>query len=272
MEQTLRLNIILKYFQIFKINTSSQTVYLTNLFFQSVTVLFRIWIFAQLYKVTYDYTHQTEIGGLTVAMVVWSLTFVQSFSVATRPFLGMSIEEDVRSGAIAYYLNKPYSYLLFQLSSYFGKILPKLIVNLVIAAFFTVILVGYIKFTVIGILAGVLLLFFGYILDFAMAFIIGIASFWFEDTSSLRWIYSKGGFVFGGVIVPLSLFPDNVRVLVESLPFAQIFYGSARMIVNFDPQLFIRFFATQLIWVAVFLFLANWIFKKGAKNVAVNGG
>lgn len=262
----------LKYKEVFKVNASSRAVYLPNLLFQSVIVLFRIWIFAQLYKVTYEYTNSTVIGGLTVAMAVWSLTFVQSFQTATRTFFGDVIEEDVRSGSIAYSISKPYSYIFFQYTSFLGRILPKLITNVVIASVVTVILIGYIHFSLSAILAGMLLLFLGYTLDFALTFIVGLSSFWVEDISAFKWLYSKGGFVFGGVILPLSLFPDNIRTLVEFLPFAQLYYASARMLVHFEQELFFRFLITQLFWIAVFWFIASWLFKKGVKNVAVNGG
>lgn len=264
--------LILKYLEIFKVSYSSSSVYLANLVFQSITVVFRVWIFTQLYKVTYSVAHSTDIGGLTIPMAVWSLTLVQGFQTATQPSLIRMIEEEVKSGSLAYSINRPYSYLLFHYFGFLGRTLPKLVTNLIIGAIATVILVGFIQFTWMGLLLGVLLVFFGYTLDFAMQFIIGLSSFWVEDTSAFRWIYSKMFLIFGGAIVPLSLFPDAVRNIGELSPFAQLYYGASRIIVNFDSTLFERFFIAQLFWVALFMLIASFMFKKGVKNVSINGG
>ncbi len=264
--------LVLKYLEIFKVSYSSSSVYLANLLFQSITVVFRIWIFTQLYKVTYSVAHAADIGGLTIPMAVWSLTLVQGFQTATQPSLIRMIEEEVKSGSLAYSINRPYSYLLFHYFGLLGRTLPKLVTNVMIGAIATVILVGFIQFNWAGLLLGLLLVFFGYTLDFAMQFVIGLSSFWVEDTSAFRWIYSKAFLVFGGAIVPLSLFPDAVRRIGELTPFAQLYYGASRMIVNFDSTLFERYFIAQLIWVALFMLLASIMFKKGVKNVSINGG
>lgn len=263
---------ILKYWEVFKVNYLTSSVYLINLLAQSVTVVFRIWIYTQLYTVTFRVANSVQIGGLTTATAVWSLALVQSFQTATRPPVATLVEEEVKSGSLAYSINRPLSYILFHYFGYLGRVIPKLITNVVIGVFATMILVGFVEFTWFGLLAGLILLFLGYTLDFFMLFIIGLLSFWVEDTSAYRWIYSKGFLVFGGAIVPLALFPDAIKNIVEILPFAQLYYGAARIIVNFDFSLFQKFLFFQVIWIILFTVIAILLFRKGVKNVSINGG
>lgn len=261
-----------KYFEVAKTNYINSTAYLTNIIVRSITVIARIWIFTQLYRVTYLVNGIQTINGISVPMVIWLLMFNQSFQTSTRSGVMQTIEEEVKSGTLAYSLNRPYSYLLFHYFSHLGKTVPFLGLNLLIGIPAAYVLVGGISFSFAGILAGILLLFFGTTLDFLISFILGMTAFWVEDTSAFGWIYQKGQMVFGGAIFPLVLFPDGLRKIGELLPFSQLFYGAAQNIVSFDINIFSKFLSIQMFWLFIFGFLAVWIFSKGGKNVSINGG
>jgi len=78
--------------------------------------------------------------------------------------------------------------------------------------------------------------------------------------------------IFGGVIVPIALFPDYLQNIANYLPFSQLYYGAARLMVNFEMSLFKQFILIQLAWILIFALLSSYLFKKGIKNVSVNGG
>ncbi len=261
-----------KYWEVAKVNYLNSTTYLTNVLARSATVVFRIWIFTQLYRVTYAVSGVFSIGQMTVPMVIWTLMFTQGFQTATRPGVVRLIDEEVKSGSLAYSLNRPYSYLLFHYFSQLGRILPVLLTNMAIGILAALVLIGPINVTLNGVLAGSLLLFFGYSLDFLISFILGLTAFWVEDTSAFNWIYQKGQMVFGGNILPLALFPAGLRNIAELSPFSQLFYGSAQIIVNFDIETFLKFLTVQLFWIVLFALIAGYLFKKGGKNVSINGG
>jgi len=262
----------LKYLSIAEINSRNNLQYLGNLISRGLAITLRIWVFSQLYRVTYAATHVEQIGGLTVAMVVWSLMFAQSFYSAGRPFPSRIIDEEIKSGAFAYAVNKPYSYPLFHFAGYLGRAVPHTITTVALGTIAALILVGPIPLQPIAIGLGAILLFFGYTLEFLMTFLIGLTAFWIEDTSAFTWIYSKGQMVFGGLILPIALFPTTLQRIAELLPFSQLFYGAARLMVQFDIHLFFRFLAIQLAWIAVFAVLVSILFNKGIKHVSQNGG
>jgi len=262
----------LKYFEIAKVNYYNSAAYLLNLLSRSATVILRIWIFAQLYKVTYAASGVSEIGGMTVAMIVWSLMMTQSFQSSTRPPISQLIDEEVKTGALAYSINRPYSYIFFHMAGFFGRSLPNLFINLSVGLLAALILVGPLDFSFYGIAFGMTLLFFGYILDFFINLIIGLLAFWVEDTSAFTWIYSKGQMIFGGIILPIALFPEYLQKIAEILPFSLMYYGAARIAVNFDFYLFQKFIFMQFVWIFVFGLSAIYLFNKGIKNVSINGG
>lgn len=260
-----------KYLEVAKVSYSNKITYLTNVLAASGTVVLRIWIFTQLYRATYAASGIQTVGGMTVPMVIWTLMFTQGFGSAKSGVLRV-IDEEVKSGSLAYSLSRPYSYMLFHYFSELGGIGPMLIVNMAIGFLAALVLIGPINLTWQGFLAGALLLFLGYTLDFLISFTLGLSAFWVEDTSAFRWMYQKGQMVFGGAILPLALFPIWLRSIAELSPFSQLFYGAAQTIVNFNMETFLKFLSVQAVWIVLFYILSNWLFKKGGKNVSINGG
>ncbi|MFA4930810.1 MAG: ABC-2 family transporter protein [Patescibacteria group bacterium] len=261
-----------KYLEISKIAYQDTLTYLVSLLSRAGTIIFRIWIFTQLYTVTYEYTGQSQVGGMSVAMVIWVLMLTQSFASSTRPLVSKLIEEEVKSGTLAYSVNKPYSYILFHLFGYLGRCWANLVANLVIGVLAAVVLVGVVKISLVGILLGIILLIFGLVLNFLFSMIIGLSAFWLEDISSLHWIYQKGQMVFGGQILPLALFPIYWQKIIYLLPFGQMFYNASATMINFSWAAFEQSLIVQLIWLLVVGVGAELMFRLGVKNVSINGG
>lgn len=263
---------ILKYFYIAKTSAQSRTAYTANLIARSFAVIFRIWMFSQLYIASYNAIGQTTVGGLTVTATIWSMVLIQCFRSSTRPRTDQLIGEDVRTGAVALSLNKPFSFIIFHYFNFLGRVIPGLLSTLFVGILFAILFVGPIALNYINILLGILLLFLGYTLDFFINFSIGLTSFWIEDQEPFAWIYQRIQYIFGGIIVPLSLFPDKIANIAEFLPFSHLYYGAARTIVQFEPKLFLKFITIQFGWILFFVFIAIFIFKKGIKNVSINAG
>jgi ABC-2 type transport system permease protein len=261
-----------KYAEVGKINMVNSLHHSTNLFGRGMILLVRLWIFTQLYRVTYEVQHATVINGLTLAMIIWNLVFVQGFQIASRPAVSRLIDEEVKTGTLAYSINRPYIYNLFHYFGFMGRVVPSLMVNVLLGSLIAIVMVGPIQVSLSGILAGSVLLFFGYMLDFFMSLGIGLAAFWMEDTSAFMWIYHKGFMVFGGAILPLALFPDKVQAIAIRLPFAQMYYSAARILVHYDSALFLQYLELQLMWIAVAAMVVSFMFMKGVRYVSLNGG
>jgi len=261
-----------KYTAIAQTSYATTTAYLFNLLASALKPAIFIWIFVQLYGATYKASGLAEINGLSLAMVVWTLGLTQAFHMASRPLPAILIEEEVKSGSLAYSLIRPYSYALFHYFNFLGRAFPTLIANGLISVLVLLLLVGTIHLTIPGIVFGLVLLFFGYTMEFSISLIIGLMAFWIEDTSALRWIYSKGQLIFGGMIVPLALFPEKIRNIAELLPFSQFYYAPAQLMISFDIKLFERFALIQFFWLTVFSIISYLCYKKGIRHVAINGG
>lgn len=261
-----------KYLSVAKISVTERFLHSSNLVGRAVVVIARIGIFSALYHATYRAAGVSVIGGVDVTGVVWMLVFTQAFRQSAWPNVAALIDEEVKSGSLAHSINRPYSYELFHFASFFGRLGPNLLVNLGSAAVAGLIFVGPLHVTLASLSAGTVLLTLSFVLDFLCCFSIGILAFWVEDTSAFQWIFFKGQLVFGGLILPLTLFPSGLRSVAEKLPFAAMYYSAARTLVGFDQRMFERYLLIQLVWIAIAASVAWLLFRKGVRNVELNGG
>jgi ABC-type uncharacterized transport system permease subunit len=78
--------------------------------------------------------------------------------------------------------------------------------------------------------------------------------------------------IFGGLILPIALFPEHLQKIAELLPFSHLYYTAARQIINFDFTQFIYSTSLQIIWIMVFACIGRIIFSYGIKQLSINGG
>jgi hypothetical protein len=105
--------------------------------------------------------------------------------------------------------------------------------------------VGPIAFSVSG-----LALPLAFVVDFLGYFAIGLCAFWMESTAGLTLIYSRLTMLLGGMLMPMDIFPEGLKRIVQSLPFASIVYGPARLFVAGDFGVFQHTLSTQIAAVA----------------------
>ncbi|HAE58967.1 MAG TPA: ABC transporter permease, partial [Anaerolineae bacterium] len=100
-----------------------------------------MWIFYQLWRVTFAAAGADEINGLTVAMTVWYLMLAETIELS-RPRLGNTISDAVKDGSIAYILSKPYDFLLYHYSSSMGETIFRGLINALLGGAMVWLLVG----------------------------------------------------------------------------------------------------------------------------------
>lgn len=265
------MKLLRKYGQISKITMSNSLVYFWNFLSKNIFFIFIMFIYLMLWKNIYAQKGST-VAGLSLNAMIWYL-IVTELVTLSRTDIHVQVNEDVKSGNIAYLLNKPYNYVLYCFSYFIGEIGIKLLSNGIIGLSIGFIYAGtldnfrvaHLPFIVLSVIAGCCIHFFIYIT-------LALTSFWFEENTAFFWIYSKLVFTLGGMLIPLELFPNWLEKASKYLPFAYVTYVPARLAVDFSFQNFYRQFSIQLLYLAVFFVLAMTLYRKGAKNLNVNGG
>ncbi len=259
-----------KYLAVFKINLLNNLAYPAELVTRSAMILLFMWIFFQLWRITFAAAGTEAINGLTLRDTMWYLLLAETLELG-RPRLARGISEQVKDGSIAYLLNKPYNFLLYQLSSGLGESLPRMGMLFVLGGALVWAMAGPPPDLVNWPLALVALT-GAWLLHFCVNALIGLAAFSVEEVTPFEWIYQKLVFILGGMLIPLDFYPAWLQTIARSLPFAYMMYGPARLFVLPDMQVFVQIAIGQIVWLAVLGGLLALVFSRGMKRLAINGG
>lgn len=261
-----------KYWQVSKITMSNSLVYFWNFLSRNMFFVLIIFIYMMLWKTIYNQKGVAVMAGLSLNAMIWYLVFTEMVTLS-RTELHVQVNEDVKSGNIAYLLNKPYNYVLYCFSYFVGEIGMRLMTNGILGTMIGLIFAGALEsFSFVNLPLIILSLLMGCAINFFIYLCLALTSFWIEENSAFFWIYSKLVFTLGGMLIPIELFPDWLQSIARNLPFAYVTYVPARLAVDFSMGAFLRQFPIQLLYLAVFFGIAMMMYREGAKNLNVNGG
>jgi ABC-2 type transport system permease protein len=177
----------------------------------------------------------------------------------------------VKDGSIAYLLNKPYDFLLYQLSTTMGETIFRAVMNAFFGGAMILWLVGPPEHPE-GLIIALPAILGAWILHFCVTAMIGLGAFLVEDISAFMWIYQKLAFIFGGMLIPLDFYPAWLQTIARALPFSSITYGPARLFVTPTPALFLSVMSMQILWIVILGLLLSFAYRRGVAYLTVNGG
>ncbi len=243
-----------------------------------------IYIFSRLWAGAF--AGRSDISGYTSSMMVWYFIIAEVPSFAFgRFFVGLSAE--MKSGDIAYMINRPYGFVSFNYASKIGGSLLDGAVILAEGLLLGFLLVGpppafpgglsglsgfaEISTHALRALAVILSLLLSGSINFFLQFSIAMTAFWFEENEAFHWIYQKLTLVVG-TLMPIEFLPAAVAKIAWFTPFPYIAYAPARMLVSFSVPEAASLLFRQVAWVALGMLLAKGVFALGSRRLSVNGG
>ena len=213
------------------------------------------------------------IHGYTVEMMIWYMIMAEvlMYSVNARG-VTRAFSNDIKSGKIAYQLNKPYNYYAYQVSSQAGVFVWKLIFLIPTGILMGLILLGPIaNFSIAYVLPLLVSLLMAVLLTGVIYGAIGLLAFWVEESTPFTWIVQKFQMLFG-LFFPPEFFPVWLQPVIEYSPVYAMMSGPCKLMANFSWELFLRVSLSQIAYIGLFMTLGVIIYKLGTKKVNVNGG
>ncbi len=262
-----------KYSAVAGVTTRTNLTYLADFFFRGVFLVVVMFVFFQLWRTTYGATNASRVGGLDLRQMIWYLALTEAL-VTSFPRVNVTVDEQVKTGQLAYLLGRPHSYLVYLFAAYLGEMAVRFPVNLAVAGAIAWATVGPppLDPAVLPALAASVLL--GVTMNFTIAAAIGLGAFWLEDTASLYLLYSRFLMIAGGMLIPLDVFPDAVRRVALALPTQLMVYGPARLFVGQEAAAggAWSLLGRQALWVVILASGLAGLFRLGVKRVNVQGG
>ncbi|GLV60062.1 multidrug ABC transporter permease [Dictyobacter sp. S3.2.2.5] len=261
----------LKYLAILRVSVLNNLAYIMEVFFRALMLVVLVFVLTQLWKTTFALRGARVLSGFTIADMIWYLVAAEAIALSL-PALTRRIDQEVRSGQLAYLLGRPSSYVLYNYAHYLGERLVRLLMNAVVGALLALLMAGPPHFTWQGVLAWPLVALLALSIDFVMHFSIGLLAFWSEETQSFSLIFSRLTLVLGGVLAPLEIFPQPLRSIAQSLPFSAILYGPSRTLVHFEAARLLSLLVQQCLTLLAVIAIMLIIYRFALRRVNINGG
>jgi ABC-2 type transport system permease protein len=254
-----------------RVSVANNLAYMMEVFFRALLMVVMVFILAQLWKTTFSARGAHILNGFSISDMIWYLGAAETIAMS-MPALTRRIDQEVRSGQLAYLLGRPCNYVLYNFAQYLGERVVRICINGAVAAVLAFVIAGLPHFTWEGFVAWPLVTFLAVCIDFVAYFSIGLLAFWTEETQSFSFIFSRLTLVLGGVLAPLDIFPQPLRSIAQALPFSAILYGPARTLVHFDAGYLVVLLVQQAITLVVGVLIVLVVYQVAIRRVSINGG
>ena len=262
---------LLKYSAVLRVSVANNLAYMMEVFFRALLLVVLVFILAQLWKTTFSLRGARVLSGFSISDMIWYLGAAETIAMS-MPALTRRIDQEVRSGQLAYLLGRPCNYVLYNFAQYLGERVVRVAILGAVAAVLAFVIGGLPHLTWQGIVAWPLLAFLAICIDFVAYFSIGLLAFWTEETQSFSFVFSRLTLVLGGVLAPLDIFPQPLRSIAQALPFSAILYGPARTLVHFDAGYLVSLLKLQAITLVVGSLILMGMYQIAIRRVNINGG
>ena len=205
------------------------------------------------------------------ADLVWYLALTE-WVLLSIPMVFQEIEQDVRSGDVAYHVARPVPYLTLRVAAASGALLLRLAVLGAAGTALTLAIAGSAPSDPRGLLLALPLGIAAAWLGLWCQVLIGFSAFWLHDCSPLYWIWQKCVFILGGLMLPLEVYPDALRLPAEWTPFAAMLSGVGRQAFGFDAASALRETGLLALWGAIAFALARGVQRRALRALEIGGG
>lgn len=257
-----------KYFAVFKFAFIHSLRNYKTLIGLSIFLITCLVIFAHLWKVA-----AAKIGAINLLpdQLLWYIAF-NEWVLISLPDVQEDIEEDLRSGRLAYLLPRPISYLCAIFVEGLGVLSARLMVLGLVTFTFTWIRAGDIPFSLsafpitiaIGLLAGCIGVIF--------KMLVGVSAFWVQQVEPFHWIWEKLLFTLGGLMLPLVVYPQWLQQIARFTPFPAILGDRSALAFDFTWSHVLNITSILLFWGILGSYCLVVLYRKGLRIVNIEGG
>ena len=260
-----------RYLSIFLTAYKNHHVYLADIVGMNVIFVLRIIVIITLYRAIFEMSGGVNVGGYSLEQLSWALIITQAI-VTSKPKTTTEISSEIKTGKIVTYLLNPVSYVWFKFFQGFSQFFWNIIPGLIIWGIVGILFLGFPSTSVAGFFWSLVLIIGGMFVSFFGYMLIGLCSFFMEDSEALRWIYSKFDMVFGGNMLPLPFLPPLLQTFAFFSPFAASGYTAGLVFIGFDAQKFALYLGIQLVWIFIYIAACLWLYEFARQRLVVNGG
>jgi ABC-2 type transport system permease protein len=203
-------------------------------------------------------------GGLAIYIGVTEWVTLSIIAIERR------LEDDIRNGGLEPYLLRPQSYLPQRVAPAIGEAAVRLVV-LGAAGLAAIAISGRPLPTVGVFLALIVLGSLGCVVGTLLYVLVGLAAFWMRRVLPAMLIVQKLSFLLGGLLAPISLYPDWLFSIAKATPFGAHLYWVAVQTMAPSARLFWIGIGWQILWSMVLGALCTAVWRAGLRKALREG-
>ncbi len=254
-----------KYIEIWKYSLKSKLTFLLNYMASLFSFGIHIFVFNELW----DYILQGKsIIGYTKAELIWYI-IVAEFIIYSFETTYTKIARMVKQGDIANMLIKPIDTIAYFTTEASANIV-RVLVNAVFALFLGIIFAGPIEVSFSTIFFTIITSIIGIFTGIFIQILIGILAFFTEENKSFWLVTQK--IIFFLVFTPLEFYPEIVQKILLCMPTTYMIYAPAKIFTGTDITSAIVLIGMEILSLLIIYATLRILYKKGVKNINVNGG
>jgi ABC-2 type transport system permease protein len=211
----------------------------------------------------------SELGGFTLGrLMLYYLLANTTNKVLMGPDHGFMATE-IYDGSLTRYLVFPVSFYVYKIAAYFARSSVALLQMTVMLGAYLAIFGARADATVTpaSFLMGVVALAFSTTLYFSIASILELVAFWADNVWSLMVMLRFSTALFGGAMLPLSLFPDWSQPWLAALPFRYlVWFPVQTMLGSLTPTAWLTGITVTMAWTAVFVTVGGAVWSRGTRQ------
>lgn len=203
-------------------------------------------------------------GGLVVYIGVTEWVTLSVIGIEWR------LEDDIRNGGLEPYLLRPKAYLLQRVAPALGETMVRGVV-LGVAGLAALAMSGRSlpapgAWPALLVLGGL-----GCILGMLLYVLVGLAAFWMRRVQPAMLIMQKLVFLLGGLVAPISLYPDWLFDFAKATPFGAHLYWVGVQALTPSLGLFWTGIGWQVLWITVLAALCALLWRAGLRKALKEG-
>ena len=220
-----------------------------------------------LWDAIYTTSAETEIGGYGFdAMVLYYVLVILVGRLVRAQSLETDIAQDIYDGALARYLVFPTDYVGFKYAQHLGNIVPSVVQLVLFTGLYALILPlpADVAITPLSIAMACVSVAVANLLFYSLTVPFQLVAFWADNVWSLGVMLRFVTGFLGGMMVPLSLFPEWSQRALEVLPFQYLFYFPVvTALGKVTPQEWMIGVGISLLWWVVVVGLSKLVWRRG---------
>lgn len=233
-------------------------------FFVQLGVIWFLW------KAIFAEAGATEIGGMTFrSMIVYYFLVILLGKLVRGNDNDMVVSTEIYSGTLTRYLIYPVRYFRMVYAQRLGLLSPGLLQLILFSTVLPLALRGSVdvQISVVSVLQSLSLVALATTLHFLIYLPVESVAFWADNVWSLNVMMRMMVGLFGGALLPLSVFPELFQAVLEYTPFPYLFYLPVRAFMgHLSGAEWLRAVLVSLLWIVIMHGVAGAVWRRGERQ------